>query len=89
MRTLKTSHKFKGSPISIRALCGLEDRSVPLSLMDIVTSDGVRNFNGKVKNGDVDCTWDMTIWQNGFWSVKADSTMAEFSLVTFSLLNLY
>jgi len=72
VRTLKTSRKFKGSPISIRALCGLEDRGVPLSLMDIVTSDGVRNFNGKVKNGDVDCTWDMTIWQNGFWSVKAD-----------------
>jgi hypothetical protein len=40
--------------------------------MDIVSTDGIRNFNGKLKNGDVDCTWEMTVWQNGFWSAKAD-----------------
>jgi len=57
--------------------------------MDIVTSDGVRNFNGKVKNGDVDCTWDMTIWQNGFWSVKADFHDGGVLAGDFSLLNLY
>lgn len=40
--------------------------------MDIVTTDGVRHFSGKLSTGDVDCTWEMTVWQNGFWSVKAD-----------------
>jgi hypothetical protein len=72
MKTIKTSREFKGSPISIRALCGLEDRSLPLSMRDIVATDGVRHFSGKLSNGDVDCTWEMPVWQNGFWSVRAD-----------------
>lgn len=70
--SLKTSRTFTGSPISIRAVCGLEDRSVPLSILDIVRTDGVRQFGGHLKNGDVDCTWTMSLWQNGFWSVQAD-----------------
>src|SRR3989304_6692807 len=72
MKTIKTSRQFRGSPISIRALCGLEDRSLPFSIMDIVATDGVRSFSGHISTGDVDCTWEMTVWQNGFWSVKAD-----------------
>lgn len=72
MNTLKTSRQFRGSPISIRALCGLEDRSLPFSVLDIVATDGFRHFNGQLSTGDVDCTWEMTVWQNGFWSVKAD-----------------
>ncbi len=72
MKTIMTSRQFRGSPISIRALCGLEDRSLPFSIMDIVATDGVRHFNGHLSTGDVDCTWEMTVWQNGFWSIKAD-----------------
>jgi hypothetical protein len=72
MKTIKTSRQFRGSPISIRALCGLEDRSLPFSIMDIVATDGVRHFSGNLSTGDVHCTWEMTVWQNGFWSVKAD-----------------
>lgn len=72
MTSIKTSRQFTGSPISIRALCGLEDRSLPFSVMDIVRTDGVRRFSGQISNGDVDCTWEMTVWQNGFWTVKAD-----------------
>jgi hypothetical protein len=41
-------------------------------MLDIVADDGVRHFDGKISNGDVDCTWEMTVWQNGFWSVKGD-----------------
>lgn len=70
--SLRTSRTFKGSPISIRALCGLEDRSLPLSVLDIVRTDGVRHFGGQLQNGDVDCTWNMSLWQNGFWSVTVD-----------------
>jgi hypothetical protein len=72
MKTVKTSRQFQGGPISLRALCGLEDRTLPVSVMDIVASDGVRHFSGKITTGDVDCTWDMSVWQNGFWSVKGD-----------------
>jgi hypothetical protein len=72
MKTVKTSRQFQGGPISLRALCGLEDRTLPVSVRDIVASDGVRHFTGKITTGDVDCTWDMSVWQNGFWSVKGD-----------------
>ncbi len=72
MKTIKTSRQFRGSPISIRALCGLEGRSLPFSVLDIVTNDGVRHFHGEISTGDVGCTWAMTVWQNGFWSVKGD-----------------
>jgi hypothetical protein len=72
MKTVKTSRQFRGSPISLRALCQLEDRSLPFSIMDIVATDGVRHFSGNLSTGDVDCTWEMVVWQNGFWSVKGD-----------------
>jgi hypothetical protein len=72
MKTVKTSRQFRGSPISIRALCGLEDRNLPFSVLDIVSTNDVRHFSGHLSTGDVDCTWEMTIWQNGFWSIKAD-----------------
>lgn len=72
MKTLKTSRQFRGSPISLRALCQLEDRSPPFSALDVVATDGVRHFSGQLSSGDVDCTWEMTVWQNGFWSVKGD-----------------
>jgi hypothetical protein len=41
-------------------------------MMQILATDGIRHFDGKISNGDVDCTWEMSVWQNGFWSVKAD-----------------
>jgi hypothetical protein len=72
MKTIKTSRQFKGSPISLRALCRLEDRSLPFSVMEVLATDGVRRFSGKISAGDVDCTWFMTVWQNGFWSIKGD-----------------
>ena len=72
MKTVKTSRQFIGSIISLRALCLLEDRSFPVGVIDIVASDGYRHFSGQISTGDVDCTWEMTVWQNGFWSVSAD-----------------
>ncbi len=72
MKTVKTSRRFDGSPISIRALCRLEDRTLPFGLLDVVATDGVRHFSGQLSAGDVDCTWEMMVWQNGFWSVKGD-----------------
>ena len=72
METLKTSRQFRGGPISMRALCLLEDRALPFSIMDIVSTSGFRHFSGKLSAGDVDCTWEMKVWQNGFWSIQAD-----------------
>jgi hypothetical protein len=72
MKTIKTSRQFKGSPISIRALCELEGRSLPVSMLDIVATDDVRNFSGEISTGDVSCSWQMTVCQNGFWSVNGD-----------------
>ena len=66
MKTLKTSRQFKGDAISLRALCQLEGRNVPFSTLDVVATDGVRHFSGLISSGDVDCTWEMTVWQNGF-----------------------
>ena len=72
MKTLKTSRKFWGGPISVGALCGLEDRSLPVNMMDIVSTTDVRHYSGKISTGDVDCSWVLTARQNGFWSVNAD-----------------
>lgn len=72
MKTLKTSRQFKGDAISLRALCQLENRSLPFSTLDVVATDGVRHFSGQISSGDVDCTWEMSVWQNGFWAARGD-----------------
>ncbi len=72
MKTVKTSRNFHGPIISLRAVCQLENRPFPCSIADLTATDGVRHFSGQLSAGDVSCTWKMTIWQNGFWSVSAD-----------------
>jgi hypothetical protein len=72
MKTVKTSRQFRGTPIKLRALCKLEDRTLPFSIRDFVATDGVRQFNGQLSSGDVDCMWEMQVRQNGFWSVKGN-----------------
>jgi hypothetical protein len=72
MKTVKTSRDFRGSVISLRALCQLEDRPLPFSIADVVADEGFREFSGKLSTGDVICTWTMTVWKNGFWTVGAD-----------------
>ena len=90
MKTFKTSRRFHGSPISLRALGRLEDRSLPLSVRDIVATDGFRHFSGEISTGDVECNWELNLWQNGFWSAKGnfydDGTIAgDFFYVEFLL----
>ena len=72
MKTLKTSRQFKGSSISVRAVAGLEGRAPPISILDLVSNDAWRHFNGRISTGDVHCNWRMTVWQNGFWSIYGD-----------------
>jgi hypothetical protein len=72
MKTLKTSRNFTGSPISFRTVSRLEGRKFPASLRDFITTDEFRNFSGQIKAGDVTCTWNMAVWQNGFWSLSGD-----------------
>jgi hypothetical protein len=72
VKTVKTSRQFHGTPISLRALSLLEDRSFPVSVSDIVATDDFRHFSGQISTGDVDSTWEMDVWQNGFWSAKSD-----------------
>lgn len=72
MKTVKTARHFHGQLISLRAASRLESRPFPCSIADFVATDGVRHFNGQLSAGDVSCTWKMTLWQNGFWSVSAD-----------------
>lgn len=72
MKTVKTARKFEGSPISLRALCKLEDWSFPVSIGKVVASVGFRNFSGSITAGDVSCTWNVVVWRNGFWSAKGD-----------------
>jgi hypothetical protein len=72
VKTVKTSRRFKGGPISLRGLSRLEDRSFPVSLSDILADDESRHFSGKISSGDVDCSWELDVWRNGFWSVKGD-----------------
>jgi hypothetical protein len=72
VKTVKTSRRFNGSPISLRGLSRLEDRSFPVKLSDILADDESRHFSGSISAGDVDCRWQMDVWRNGFWSVKAD-----------------
>lgn len=72
MKTVKTSRFFVGTPISISALCRLEDRPLPYSLLDVVATDGFRRFGRQTSTGDVECDWEMKVWQNGFWSAKGE-----------------
>src|SRR3954464_13050480 len=72
VKTVKSSRQFKGSPISIRAVSRLENRSFPVSLRDILADDEFRLFEGELAAGDVNCEWHMSIWRNGFWSVTGD-----------------
>ncbi|MER8995033.1 MULTISPECIES: hypothetical protein [unclassified Mesorhizobium] len=72
MKTLKSCRAFTGSPISVRALGRLENRPLPISVLDMVATDGFRRFTGDISSGDVDCSWEMQLWQNGFWSAHGD-----------------
>jgi hypothetical protein len=72
VKTVKTSRQFNGSPISIRAVSHLENRSFPIRIRDILTDNEFRLFEGALSAGDVDCQWHMSVWRNGFWSVVAD-----------------
>lgn len=72
MRSLRTSRQLEGSVVSFRGLCLLERRAAPFSLLDVVNTDGVLQFSGHASAGDVDCSWQLTLWHNGFWSAHAD-----------------
>ena len=72
MASLKAARTFQGPLITLRGLCELEDRAPTFSLRDVVSADGLRQFSGRVSAGDVDATWEMSVWGNGAWSAKAD-----------------
>jgi hypothetical protein len=72
MSSLKQSRHFVGNPITVRGLALLEDRSVPISVRDIIAGHDSRNFQGSISTGDVVCNWSMVVWRNGFWTATAD-----------------
>lgn len=72
MKTLRNSRFFIGGPISLVGLCLLEKRVFPVNVSDIVAGSEFEHHSGQLHAGDVDLTWEMKLWRNGFWSVKAE-----------------
>jgi hypothetical protein len=70
MISVRTSRNFVGSIISLRGSTQLEDWKFPVSVKDFAESNQFREFSGNISTGDVDCTWLMHVWQNGFWSAQ-------------------
>jgi hypothetical protein len=56
----------------LRSLCKSEGQRLPYSIREFIITGDPRRFNGQLSSGDVDCTWEMDIRQDGLWSVKGD-----------------
>lgn len=70
MASIKTGRRYKGGPISLRAISLLEHADFPAHLRPL-TELGTQGFKGKLRNGDVDCDWDFRLFSNGSWNLSA------------------
>lgn len=70
--SVTASRKFVGdAPVSVRAWAKLEQRTPPISLRDLATVER-RDVNGKISAGDVECSYQVTLWNSGRWFITAD-----------------
>lgn len=70
--SVTASRKFLGdAPVSVRAWAKLEQRTPPISLRDMATVER-RDVNGHISAGDVECSYQVTLWNSGRWFITAD-----------------
>lgn len=70
MKSIRTSRCLHGAPISLTALARLERRNFPVRLSDLLQV-AHQPFRGHIDAGDVNCDWEMSLFSNGFWKLRA------------------
>src|SRR5579872_1357352 len=72
MISVRGSRAFTGdAPISLVGLAKLERRTFPVSVREMATVES-REFDGSISAGDVDCTYQVTLYNSGRWFITAD-----------------
>jgi hypothetical protein len=73
MLSVRESRRFTGdAPVSVKAWAAqLERRPFPISLRELASVE-LREFNGQISAGDVECSYRVTLYNSGNWYITAD-----------------